>query len=294
MNPGPVRTERWAHVSFINWECRFFPTLERNPSRMLSISRKKASESFLLVPNEILGPVSFPEGKQDLAAAGEQVRSIISLSKDSPPRAGSGAGPAPPSWEKQCQELSVPVIWSPGGADGVSWKRGLSVARALEELRVASLLLPRARRALCAPVHGLPRSKSSCRLLAEELGGRFPGMTQISGRSPLTPSRSRRLCVDGAECRLECPSCIPPAPAAVTPARRATLANPGASHSSRGGISHPFLIPGRCTGWPSGIENPEAWAGPPSVHHPRAAPLTELSCCPSWSRAAGLWCRSQR
>lgn len=55
---------------------------------MMSI-RKKASELFPLVPNEMLGPVSFPEGKQHLSAAGD--KSDPSSPIQSPALLGQGA-----------------------------------------------------------------------------------------------------------------------------------------------------------------------------------------------------------
>lgn len=85
------------------------------------------------------------------------------------------------------------------------------------------------RPALCPPV---PRAALvQKQLLPSGRGTRWkvPGMTQISGRSPLTPCRSKGLCVGKAECWLGFPSPIPPAPALSM-----ALASSGASHSSPG------------------------------------------------------------
>lgn len=99
-------------------------------------------------------------------------------------------------------------------------------------------------------------------LLASGRGTRWrvPRITQISGRSPLTPSRSKGLRVDRAECCLRCPSRIP----LHSCSGRCCLEHgPGKPQDfSQVARQHlcVFLIPGR---WPSGVAKPEAWAGPP-------------------------------
>lgn len=240
----------WEHM-------KDFPTLQINPSRMVSISRKKASELFPLVPDEMLGPVSFPEGKQNLMAAGDsQTHHLPFKGQPSLGREQSW------SWGKQRQELLVPVIWSQGGL----------------MVFLGSGIFPWHERWKSCDLHHFPPSRpahSVCsrprvqkQLLAPGRGTRWmlPGMTQISGRSPLAPSRRKGLRVDRAECHLGYPSRIPPTPAVVAAAWSRVLASPRASHTSQGSICVFFSSLGDAP--PGLLEKPEAWAGRPSIHRP--------------------------